>query len=76
MFLTHPPGLRTASPFIPLAMTHILRNAIGSTAELRAAIEFVAEDKLSPVVSGAVDESEGVRKGFEPCGADSLVELL
>ncbi|KAG8683762.1 hypothetical protein FRC08_014095, partial [Ceratobasidium sp. 394] len=61
----------TASPSIPLAMTHVLKNVellgstMGSTLELRAATDFAAQHKLRPVVSTVLDGLESAEKGFE-----------
>ncbi|KAG8751200.1 hypothetical protein FRC12_012549 [Ceratobasidium sp. 428] len=61
----------TASPSIPLAMPHVLKNiellgsTMGSTAELRAATEFAIQHRLRPVVSTVLEGLESAERGFE-----------
>ncbi|KAG9076563.1 hypothetical protein FS749_011614 [Ceratobasidium sp. UAMH 11750] len=72
----------TASPSIPLAMTHVLKNVellgstMGSTLELRAATDFAAQHKLRPVVSTVLDGLESAEKGFELLASGKEVSLL
>ncbi|KAG8701569.1 hypothetical protein FRC09_005279 [Ceratobasidium sp. 395] len=65
----------TASPSIPLAMPHVLKNiellgsTMGSTAELRAATEFAVQHRLKPIVSTVLEGLESAEKGFELLGS-------